>query len=59
MSCAFTATTHAPRGTSKREAKPAAAADGSKWPTFDFMEAQWTSREFTDNAPVAAPTYER
>ena len=56
MSCVFTATTPMPRGTSKREAKPAAAAAGSKWPMFDFNEAQRTGCELTDKAPIAAPT---
>ena len=30
------------RGVSVREARPAAAADGSKWPMFDFSEAHCT-----------------
>ena len=36
------ATDNKPRPTSTRAARPAAAADGSKWPMFDFSEAQCT-----------------
>ena len=40
-SCAFTATTDAINGPTTSEARPAAAAAGSKWPTFDFRDVHW------------------
>ena len=36
------ATDIALRGNNTRAARPAAAADGSKWPMFDFSDAHWT-----------------
>jgi hypothetical protein len=40
-SCALTATTEAISGPTTSEARPAAAAAGSKWPTFDFSDVHW------------------
>ena len=57
FNCAFVAITHALRGTRPRDTSPAAAADASKWPIFDFKHADWTSREFAHNAATAAPTW--
>ena len=60
-SCAFTATIEAIRGPTISEARPAAAAAGSKWPTFDFSDEHWIAAvpcsEGLHNALVAAPTY--
>ena len=39
--CAFTATIEANRGPTTSDARPAAAAAGSKWPTFDFSDVHW------------------
>ena len=43
-SCVLAATTVANKGARISDARPAAAADGSKWPMFDFEEALCTSR---------------
>ena len=55
------ATTEAISGPTASEARPAAAAAGSKWPTFDFRDVHWiavTPRSVgLHNALVAAPTY--
>ena len=40
-SCALTATTDAISGPTTSDARPAAAAAGSKWPTFDFSDVHW------------------
>ena len=56
FSCAFAAIMCALRGTRTREIRPAAAADASRWPMFDFKDAHCTNFEFTHNAPTAAPT---
>jgi hypothetical protein len=40
-SCAFTATIEAISGPTTSDARPAAAAAGSKWPTFDFRDVHW------------------
>ena len=40
-SCALTAMTEAISGPTTSEARPAAAAAGSKWPTFDFRDVHW------------------
>ena len=57
----MTALTEAIRGPTTSEARPAAAAAGSKWPTFDFSDVHWiavTPRSVgLHNARVAAPTY--
>ena len=59
--CAFTATTDAIRGPTSSDARPAAAAAGSKWPTFDFSDVHWIATVPCSvdlhNALVAAPTY--
>ena len=39
--CAFTATTEAISGPATSDARPAVAAAGSKWPTFDFRDVHW------------------
>ena len=39
--CAFTAITEAISGPTTSDARPAAAAAGSKWPTFDFSDVHW------------------
>ena len=39
--CALTATTEAISGPTTSDARPAAAAAGSKWPTFDFSDVHW------------------
>ena len=60
-SCAFTATTEAVSGPTTSDARPAAAAAGSKWPTFDFSDVHWIAvlprSVDLHNARVAAPTY--
>ena len=63
LSRALATTTDVPRGRSTREAKPAAAAHASMWPTFDLRDAHWTLRVPTPDAgvgphkaPIAAPT---
>ena len=60
-SCALTATAEAIRGPTTSDAKPAAAAAGSKWPTFDFRDVHWIATlpwsVGLHNARVAAPTY--
>ena len=60
-SCAFTATAEAIRGPATSDARPAAAAAGSKWPTFDFSDVHWIAAlpwpVGLHNALVAAPTY--
>ena len=60
-SCAFTATTEAISGPTTSDARPAAAAAGSKWPTFDFSDVHWiTAAPCSVDlhiALVAAPTY--
>ena len=56
LSCAFIAIKHVQRGTSTRETNPAAAADASRCPMFDFKDAHCTDYEFTHKAPMAAPT---
>ena len=60
-SCAFTATTDAISGPTTSDARPAAAAAGSKWPTFDFSDVHWITAAPCSvglhNARVAAPTY--
>ena len=61
-SCALTATTLADRGTTTRDARPAAAAAASRWPTFDFSDAQCACCEVPPSltkhrAPIAAPTW--
>ena len=59
--CAFTATTEAISGPTTSDARPAAAAAGSKWPTFDFSDVHWIATLSWSvglhNALVAAPTY--
>ena len=40
-SCALPAMTEAISGPTISEARPAAAAAGSKWPTFDFRDVHW------------------
>ena len=52
-SCVLVATTIIEWGASTRDARPAAAADGSRWPIFDFKEAHCTAA--SDLLP--APTY--
>ena len=37
----MTATTEAISGPTTSDARPAAAAAGSKWPTFDFRDVHW------------------
>ena len=37
----MTATTEAIRGPTTSDARPATAAAGSKWPTFDFRDVHW------------------
>ena len=37
----MTATTEAISGPTISDARPAAAAAGSKWPTFDFSDVHW------------------
>ena len=58
--CAFTAITEAISGPTTNEARPAAAAAGSKWPTFDFRDVHWMATiprsVGLHNALVAAPT---
>ena len=53
--------TEAISGPTTSDARPAAAAAGSKWPTFDFSDVHWMAalpRSFgLHNALVAAPTY--
>ena len=60
--CAFTAITEAISGPTTNEARPAAAAAGSKWPTFDFSDVHWIDAlprsVGLHNARVAAPTYD-
>ena len=60
-SCAFTATTAAYRGATTNDARPAAAAAASRWPTFDFSDAHCTaclaSPDSKQRARTAAPTY--
>ena len=57
----MTATTEAISGPTTSEARPAAAAAASKWPTFDFSDVHliailpWPVG--LHNALVAAPTY--
>ena len=55
------ATTEAISGPTTSDARPAAAAAGSKWPTFDFSDVHWISvfscSAGLHNALVAAPTY--
>ena len=58
-SCAFTVIIHIQRGTRMRETRPAAAADGSKWPMFDFKDAHEIEYQFNTKAPTAAPTWKR
>ena len=61
-SCALTATTEAISGPTTSDAKPAAAAAGSKWPTFDLRDVHWMAAlprtVGLHNARVAAPTYD-
>ena len=40
-SWALTATTEAISGPTTSDARPAATAAGSKWPTFDFSDVHW------------------
>ena len=58
--CAFTATTEAISGPTTSDARPAAAAAASKWPTFDFRDVHWIAAfpRSVDlhSALVAAPT---
>ena len=60
-SCALIATTELITGPTTSEARPAAAAAGSKWPTFDFRDVHWIAvtpcSVGLHNALVAAPTY--
>ena len=57
----MTATTEAISGPTTSDARPAAAAAGSKWPTFDFRDVHWIAAlpcsADLHNARVAAPTY--
>ena len=57
----MTATTEAISGPTTSDARPAAAAAGSKWPTFDFSDVHWIAvfplSVDLHNARVAAPTY--
>ena len=57
----MTATTEAISGPTISDARPAAAAAGSKWPTFDFSDVHWIGAVPRSvglhNALVAAPTY--
>ena len=57
----MTATTEAISGPTTSDARPAAAAAGSKWPTFDFRDVHWIAAVPRSvglhNARVAAPTY--
>ena len=58
----MTATTEAISGPTTSDARPAAAAAGSKWPTFDFRDVHWIAAVPRSvglhNALVAAPTYD-
>ena len=60
-SWALTAIAEAIRGPTTNDARPAAAAAVSKWPTFDFSDVHWIASlpRSVDlhNARVAAPTY--
>ena len=62
-SCALATTTAMSRGATMRDARPAAAAEGSKWPMFAFKEAHYTtvsSRPVGSHiAPTTAPTYKK
>ena len=55
------ATTESISGPTTSEARPAAAAAGSRWPTFDFRDVHWIATfplsVDLHNARVAAPTY--
>ena len=57
----MTATAEAINGPTTSDARPAAAAAGSKWPTFDFRDVHWIATlpwpVDLHNARVAAPTY--
>ena len=57
----MTATAEAINGPTTSEARPAAAAVGSKWPIFDFSDVHWIVvipwSVGLHNARVAAPTY--
>ena len=57
----MTATTDAVSGPTTSDARPAAAAEASKWPTFDFRDVHWIATlpwsVDLHNALVAAPTY--
>ena len=57
----MTATTEAISGPTISDARPAAAAAASKWPTFDFSDVHWIAAlprsVGLHNARVAAPTY--
>ena len=56
----MTATTEAISGPTTSDARPAAAAAGSKWPTFDFRDVHWIAVPppvGLHSALVAAPTY--
>ena len=57
----MTATTEAISGPTTSDARPAAAAAASKWPTFDFSDVHWIAilpwPVDLHNALVAAPTY--
>ena len=59
-SWALTATVEAISGPTTSDARPAAAAAGSKWPTFDFRDVHWIAvfplSIDLHNARVAAPT---
>ena len=59
--CALTATTETISGPTTSDARPAAAAAGSRWPTFDFSDVHWIALfplpVGLHNALVAAPTY--
>ena len=59
LRCAFAATRSLATGTRTREARPPAAADGSRWPIFDFEDAHWTCCAFMHKAPTTAPTCTR
>ena len=58
----MTATTEVISGPTTSEARPAAAAAGSKWPTFDFSDVHWIAilpwSVGLHSALVAAPTYD-
>ena len=56
-SCEFAVTVDTSTDSSVRDASPAAAADASKCPIFDFEDEHCIDREFAHKTSEAAPTW--